>query len=529
MVDGVKVRGPRLDADRELLTDEALAFLARLQRAHGPRRLELLRARRDRQRAIDAGERPTFPEETAEIRSGDWAVDPVPPDLVDRRVEITGPVDRKMVINALNSGATHFVADFEDSTAPTWRNLMDGQKNLFDAIRRTITFEHPTKGTYELHDEVATLLVRPRGWHLVEAHVEVDGAPMSASLFDFGLYLFHNAHALREQGTGPYLYLPKLEHYLEARLWNDVFVTAQQALDLPRGTIRATVLVETLPASFQLDEILWELRHHSAGLNCGRWDYIFSTIKTLAAHPDHLLPDRDQIGMTVPFMRAYTTRVIDVCHRRGVHAMGGMAAQIPIKGDPEANDAAMDKVLADKEREVRDGHDGTWVAHPALVPLARGVFDHHMPGPHQLRRRPDHAEITAADLLAVPEGTRTLAGLRHSIQVGVRYLEAWLRGQGCVPLFHLMEDAATAEICRAQVWQWVHHGAHLSDGTPVTAEALSTWLDEEVATIRAELGDGWSERRFDDAARLFAELSTSDEMVEFLTLAAYPSLLTLED
>jgi len=527
MIEGLHIRGPHVPRDEALLSVGARSFLAMLQRRFGPRRQELLRAREGRQAAIDAGTLPDFPTETEALRAREWTVDPVPTDLVDRRVEITGPVDRKMVINALNSGATHYMADFEDSTAPTWRNVMDGQANLFDAVRRTITYEHPTKGTYTLNEAVATLLVRPRGWHLDEAHVEVDGQPMSASLFDFGLYFFHNARELRARGSGPYFYLPKLAHYLEARLWNEVFEAAQLALDLPRGTIRATVLVETLPASFQLDEILWELRHHSSGLNCGRWDYIFSTIKTLRAHPDRLLPDRGLVGMTAPFMRAYTTRVIQVCHRRGVHAMGGMAAQIPIKGDDLANRAAMDKVLADKEREVRDGHDGTWVAHPALVPLARGVFDHHLTGPHQLRRRPDDV-ITADDLLRIPQGERTLAGLRHSIQVGVRYLEAWLRGHGCVPLFHLMEDAATAEICRAQVWQWVHHGAALSDGTPVTAEAFGTWVDEELAGIRDELGEDYATSRFDEAATLFRDLSTSAELLPFLTLAAYPSLLTLE-
>ncbi len=529
MVKGVKLRGAVTKEDLALLDHEALSFVADLHRRFDGRRRELLAERVVRQAAWDAGEPLGFLGDTAATRDGDWVVDPPPVDLRDRRVEITGPVDRKMVINALNAGATHFMADFEDSTAPTWRNVLDGHRNLYDAVRRTITYDHPRTGKhYALDDTVSTLLVRPRGWHLVESHIEVDGTPMSASLFDFGLFFFHSAQTLVRNGSGPYFYLPKLEHHLEAALWNDVFEQAQQALDLPRGTIRATVLVETLPAVFQLHEILHALRHHSAGLNCGRWDYIFSAIKTRRADPDFLLPNREAVGMTTPFMHAYTQLVVQTCHRRGAHAMGGMAAQIPIKGDPEANDAAMAKVLADKEREVRGGHDGTWVAHPALVPLAKGVFDHHMVTANQVHRQKEGL-IEAEALLQPPEGPRTLEGLRHSLQVGVRYLEAWLRGQGCVPLFHLMEDAATAEICRTQVWQWLHHGAVLDDGTPVTRDAVEGWLDEELASIRAELEPALPNHRLDEAASLFRELATADTLAPFLTLAAYPSLLTLED
>lgn len=526
----VRVRAPRTPSDRDLLGDDALAFLAMLHRRFEARRRGLLEARDARRTAWQAGAPLGFLPETRAVRAADWAIDPVPADLQDRRVEITGPVDRKMVINALNAGPTHYMADFEDSTAPTWRNLMDGQRNLYEAIRRTLTYTHPVSGkAYALKDEVATLLVRPRGWHLPEAHVTVDDAPMSAALFDFGLYAFHNAEELVRRGTGVYLYLPKLEHHLEAELWDDVFTATEQTLGLARGTVRATVLVETLPAVFQLDEILHALRHHAAGLNCGRWDYIFSAVKTRSHDPAFLLPDRDAVGMTTPFMRAYTRLVVKTCHRRGAHAMGGMAAQIPIKGDAAANDAAMEKVLDDKEREVRDGHDGTWVAHPALVPLAKGVFDHHMPAANQIRRTLPDRRITEADLLEPPTGPRTLGGLRHSLQVGVRYLEAWLRGQGCVPLFHLMEDAATAEICRTQVWQWLRHGAALDDGTPVTLDRFDGWLVEVVAAIRDDLDGSTPDHRLDEAAALFRQLATAERLPPFLTLAAYPSLLTLED
>lgn len=529
MSDTVKLNVPDATGAKSVVTPQALAFVGMLQGRFDARRKALLQARVERQARFDAGERPHFLEETRAIREGDWTVAPIPHDLQDRRVEITGPPTTKMVINALNSGATHFMADFEDSTAPTWANVIEGQIALREAVRGTLTFDDPRKGKhYALNDERAVLLVRPRGWHLDEAHATLAGEPLSASLFDFGLYVFHNLAALRERGTGAYFYLPKLEHHDEAKLWDDVFTAAEEALNVPVGTLKATVLVETLPASFQLDEILHALRQHIVGLNCGRWDYIFSTIKTLREHRDFLLPDRGQVGMTAPFMDAYSRLVIQTCHKRGCHAMGGMAAQIPLKHDPEANEAALDKVRKDKEREVRNGHDGTWVAHPGLVGLAREIFDAHMAGPNQIHRRSTDV-ITEDDLLRMPEGTRTLEGLRHSIQVGVRYLEAWLRGIGCVPLYGLMEDAATAEICRAQVWQWIRLGATLSDGTPVTVESFGTWLDEELAQMLSEPGATDAGRRFQEAGELFRELSTSEELTPFLTLPAYDHLLRAEE
>ncbi len=527
--DGVVVRGAVRDGYDEILTPDALAFLADLERQFGARRRALLDTRVVRQAAVDAGQLPDFRPETSEIRSGDWTVAPLPADLLDRRVEITGPVDRKMVINALNSGATHFMADLEDSNAPTWSNLIEGQINLRDAVAGTIRYEHPSKPkTYVLNDVVATLLVRPRGLHLVDRHIQVDGQPLSASLMDFGLYFFHNAKALVAQGSGPYFYLPKLESHHEAQWWNDVFVVAQKAVGIDVGTIKATVLIETLWAAFEMDEILFALRDHSSGLNCGRWDYIFSYIKTLRSHPKYLLPDRGEVTMTVPFMQAYTSLVIQTCHQRQVHAMGGMAAQIPIKSDPDANAVALAKVIVDKEREVTAGHDGTWVAHPGLVKLARDVFDAKMPQSNQIDEMPRlDVNVVQADLLRPPASdSRTLSGLRHSIQVGVRYLEAWLSGNGCVPLYNLMEDAATAEICRAQVWQWIVLGAKLEDGTPVTAERFTTWLDEELASIRTEVGEErFAASRFVAAADLFRELSTSDTLVPFLTLPAYDQLV----
>jgi malate synthase len=467
-----------------------------------------------------------FLPETAAVRAGAWRVAEAPPDLRDRRVEITGPVERKMIINALNSGATHFMADFEDSNAPTWDNVVAGQVNLRDAVRRTIAYTAPETGKrYALHARTAVLLVRPRGWHLRERHLEVDGRDVPAALCDFGLYFFHNAREALARGTGPYFYLPKMEHHLEARLWNDVFLLAQDALGIPRGTVRATVLIETLPAAFQMDEILHELREHSAGLNCGRWDYIFSFIKKRAGDPGALLPDRGQVTMDRAFLRAYSQLLIQTCHRRGAHAMGGMAAQIPIKDDPAANEQALARVRADKLREVTDGHDGTWVAHPALVPVARAVFDAHMPGPHQLDRGRDDVTVTRDDLLRVHEGTRTDAGLRHNIRVGVQYLEAWLRGNGCVPLYHLMEDAATAEISRAQVWQWVRLGAATDDGRPVTAERFLAAVAEELERVRGEVGEArFAAGRFDEARRLFEGLSLAPTFEDFLTLPAYPLL-----
>jgi malate synthase len=507
----------------QILTPEALGFVAMLQRKFADRISTILQCRRDTQHRYDRGQWPNFPKETAEIRAAEWRVAPIPADLRDRRVEITGPVSRKMVINALNSGANVFMADFEDATSPTWANLIDGQVNLRDAVNRTITFEDVKRGKhYALGESTATLMVRPRGLHLPESHVTVAGAPVHASLFDFGLYFFHNAKALIAQGTGPYFYLPKLQHYLEARVWNDIFVAAQDHLGIPQGSIRATVLIETLSASFQMDEILWELRDHSAGLNCGRWDYIFSYIKTMQAHRQAILPDRSEIGMTQPFMSAYTQRVIQVCHRRGVHAMGGMAAQIPIKNDPEANDIALDKVREDKRREVLNGHDGTWVAHPALVAIAREVFDAHMPRPNQIDKKREDVDVSASDLLRIPEGRRTQEGLRHNLRIGVQYLEAWLRGNGCVPLYNLMEDAATAEISRTQVWQWVHHEAVLEDGSVVTAELVQSLLVEEMAILRARHAEG----QFAAASALFLTLATQDELTEFLTLPAYEHIVT---
>jgi malate synthase len=528
---GVVVRGPvPAGPQSDLLSPDALEFLAGLQRAFDGRRRELLDRRTSRQARLDQGELPDFLPETAFVRDGDWVVAPLPEDLLDRRVEITGPVDRKMVINALNSGASTFMADFEDSNSPTWASVLQGQVNLRDAIRRTITYQHPVSAkTYALNEHTATLLVRPRGWHLPEKHVLVDGAPMSASLFDFGLFFFHNAQELLARGTGPYFYLPKLESHLEARLWNDVFVHAQAQLGLPTGTIKATVLIETIMAAFEMDEILHELRDHSSGLNCGRWDYIFSFIKRFSRRADFVLPDRGLIGMTQHFLHSYSLLLIRTCHRRRVHAMGGMAAQIPIKGDPAANDAALAAVSTDKLREVTDGHDGTWVAHPALVPLAKAIFDEHMPGPNQLDVARDDVQIDASDLLTVPSGPLTEAGLRKNCNVGVQYLEAWLSGNGCVPLYNLMEDAATAEISRTQIWQCLRHDAQLDNGDHVTQELVTTVLTQELAGIRAALGDErYDAGRFDQAAELFLSMSTAEDCAEFLTLAAYDQILTLE-
>jgi malate synthase A len=527
-VRGLEVRGPLSPAHEAVLTRDALDFVSGLVRDFAARRETLLEKRRDRQRRFDAGERPDFLAETRSVREGSWTVAPLPADLLDRRVEITGPVDRKMVINALNSGARVFMADFEDANSPTWDNVVLGQQNLKDAVRGTIDYTAPETGKqYRLAPKTATLLVRPRGWHLPERHLLADGRPIPASLLDFGLYFFHNVEALRARGTGPYFYLPKLQSHLEARLWNDVFVAAQERLSVPRGTIKATVLVETLPAAFEMDEILFELREHSSGLNCGRWDYIFSTIKTLRADPSWVVPDRAQVTMQQPFMRAYTQLLIRTCHRREVHAMGGMAAQIPIRDDPKASEEALDRVRADKLREVTDGHDGTWVAHPGLVPLATAIFDEHMKTPNQIDRKREDVSVGAKDLLQVPQGTRTEAGLRHNVRVGVQYLEAWLLGNGCVPLYNLMEDAATAEISRTQVWQWVHHRATLDDGRPLTVERFRRVLDEELAALSSALGPRYAAGRFAEAKALFDAMSTSAEFEEFLTLPAYDELLRL--
>jgi malate synthase len=526
---GIEVRAPQIAAAADVATAEALAFVALLERRFGGRRRDLLARRRDIQRKLDDGWMPDFLPETAGIRAADWTVAPIPVDLRDRRVEITGPVDRKMVINALNSGANVFMADFEDSCSPTWKNLIEGQRNLTDAIERTISFVAPETGkAYRLNARVATLMVRPRGWHLEEKHVRVDGRPVSASLFDFGLFLFHNAERLRAGGTAPYFYLPKMENHLEARLWSDVFRAAQDELGLAPGTIRATVLIETILAAFEMDEILWELRDHSAGLNCGRWDYIFSFIKKFRARPAFVLPDRSRVTMTRHFLASYSHLLIRTCHRRGIHAMGGMAAQIPIKDDAAANTLAMERVAEDKRREVAAGHDGTWVAHPGLVPLAREIFDAGMPGADQIGR-PDSSEaIGAPDLLQVPAGSVTEAGLRQNVNVGVRYLEAWLRGSGCVPLDNLMEDAATAEISRTQIWQWLRHDARLEDGRPVR-QAYPALRDEELARMRGAAGeDGWRSGRFAPAAEIFDRLATSDTLEDFLTIPAYDELIRTE-
>jgi malate synthase len=526
---GVEVLGPLGTGYAEILSADALAFLAELERRFGPVRDRLLARRREVDARLQAGELPDFLEETRPIREGTWRIAPVPADLQDRRTEITGPVDRKMVVNALNSGASVYMADFEDATTPTWANLIEGQINLRDAIRREIDFTDPDSGKrYRLGRKVATLLVRPRGWHLPEAHVRIDGRPMSGALFDFGLYVFHNAKELIARGTGPYFYLPKLESHLEARLWNDVFGFAEDRLGIPKGAIKATVLIETILAAFEMDEILYELRDHMAGLNCGRWDYIFSVIKKFRSRPDFVMPDRDQVTMTVKGMRSYSLLAIQTCHRRGAHAIGGMAAQIPIRDNPEANEQALAKVRADKEREAGDGHDGTWVAHPGLVPVAKEAFDRLMPGTHQIERLRDDVAVSAKDLLAVPEGTITERGLRHNLNVGVLYLEAWLRGTGCVPIYNLMEDAATAEISRAQVWQWRRHGARIQGGATIDAALIRALLDEEMAKIRAAVGEErFRSGKFEEAAALFRDLVLADEFTEFLTLPAYERVTTL--
>jgi len=521
---GLELRRAPEARQHEVLTRDALAFIADLHHRFEPRRRELLAARAERRARLRAGALPDALPDTRLVREGDWTVAPIPHDLQDRRVEITGPVDRKMIINALNSGASVFMADFEDSTSPTWPNVVDGQVNLGDAVRRTIAFTSPEGKTYALDPAPAVLFVRPRGWHLDERHCFADGAPVAGALFDFGLFLFHNAREQLARGTGPYFYLPKLEHYLEARLWNDVFVFTQEALGIPHGTIRATVLIENILAAFQMHEILWELRDHSAGLNCGRWDYIFSFIKTFAHRADFTLPDRGQVTMDRHFLRAYVDLLIQTCHRRGIHAMGGMAAQIPIKGDQAASEAALAKVRQDKLREVRAGHDGTWVAHPGLVPIAKAIFDEHMPTPNQIQRRREEVRVTAADLLVVPDGTVTRAGLRHNVDVGVRYLEAWLRGTGCVPIYHLMEDAATAEISRTQVWQWVRHGVRLDDGAAVDAALVRETVAEILRGYQFELGPAYARSRFPLAARLFEDLMTAADCPEWLTLAAYEHL-----
>jgi malate synthase len=520
------ILGPMEAGFSDILTREALEFLASLQRAFNGRRLELLEMRRQRQAQLDAGILPDFLSETQHIRDGDWKVAPIPPDLQDRRVEITGPVDRKMIINAMNSGASTFMADFEDSHAPTWSGTLQGQINLRDTIDGTIDFTSPEGKVYRLNSNPAVLIVRPRGWHLDEKHLQVDGRPVSAGIFDFGLFFFHNARKLLAQGTGPYFYLPKMESHLEARLWNDIFIAAQNMLNIPLGSIKATVLIETILAAFETDEILYELRDHAAGLNCGRWDYIFSFIKRFRNIPGYIFPDRAQITMTRHCMRSYALKVIQSCHRRGAHAMGGMAAQIPIKSDPEANAIALGKVREDKHREANDGHDGTWVAHPGLVAIAREEFDAAMPDANQVNRLRDDITISAVDLLKRPEGTITEEGLRTNIRVGIQYMAHWLSGNGCVPLYHLMEDAATAEISRAQVWQWAHHPeARLEDQRDVTVALVRGIIAEEMARIRATVGEEQFDRiPYKEAARLFEEIIAAPEFEEFLTLKAYNRL-----
>jgi malate synthase len=554
MIPGVVINKEITPAHRDILTPDALEFLADLERRFRIQRSDLLLQRQQRQHAFEQGERPDFLPETAEIRESPWTIgpSPLPPAIQDRRVEITGPAERKMMINGLNSGANVLMADFEDALSPTWENLLDGQLNVRDALDGTITYTSPEGKKYLLNDQVATLMVRPRGWHLPEKHVLIDGRPMAGSLFDFGLYFFHNVKNFIGEGTGAYVYLPKLENHLEARLWNMVFSYVQDTLLLPRGKIKATVLIETITAAFEMDEIIYELREHIAGLNCGRWDYIFSFIKKFRNDSNFVLPDRNQVTMTSHFLRAYSQLLIKTCHRRGAYAMGGMAAQIPIKDDPEANQAALDKVRADKEREASDGHDGTWVAHPDLVAVAREMFDHHMgiprkldeertnlvpgvhdvfadtpqQGPNQLAKLREDVQVSAADLLQVPRGTITEAGLRNNISVAVQYLESWLRGQGCVPLYNLMEDAATAEIARAQLWQWVHQEkAVLEDGSTITADSVKQMFGEELQKIRTEVGsDRYQAGKFELAAEILENLTITDKFTEFLTLAAYDHL-----
>ncbi len=518
---GATVKGPLEGPFAEILSGPAIEFLSELHRRFEPTRVQRLRDREAVQKALEDGETLAFPEETLDLRDDDWTVAPYPEEVADRRVEITGPVDRKMVINALNSGANVFMADFEDSNSPTWENNLNGQINMRDAVRRTISFTNEAGKEYRLNEKTAVLMVRPRGWHLVEKGFEVDGQPISASLFDFGLHFFHNAQALLERGSQPYFYLPKMEHYLEARLWNEVFEFAQDRLGIANGTVKATVLIETINAAFQMDEILYELREHSLGLNCGRWDYIFSFIKRHRSRPNFVVPNRAQVGMTRHFLKSYVELLISTCHRRGTFAMGGMAAQIPIKNDDDANQVAMNKVREDKLREVQAGHDGTWVAHPGLIPLAREIFDAHMPGPNQIENLRDDVEVLGSDLLEVPDGTITFDGLKINIDVGLQYLEAWLSGNGCVPIYNLMEDAATAEISRSQVWQWIRHRAKLEDGRLVSSDLVRNTLSDVQRDLRSRLGQRYKDGRFELAGQLFLEMMTSPDFPEFLTLVAY--------
>ena len=519
---GIEIRGPILPGFDTILSPDALAFIAKLHRSFESRRQELLAKRDARQKEFDAGVLPDFLPETKAIREGNWSIAPQPADLLDRRVEITGPTDRKMVINALNCGASTFMADLEDANCPRWEMMIEGQVNLRDAVRRTITFAQGGK-SYALNEKTAVLLPRPRGWHMNEKHLRIDGAEVSGGIFDFALFFFHNAKESLARGSGPYFYLPKMESHLEARLWNDIFTMAQQALGVPHGSIKATVLIETIPAAFEMDEILYELKDHSAGLNIGRWDYIFSCIKKFRVNKDFCLADRSQVTMTAPFMRAYALTLVKTCHRRGAPAMGGMAAQIPIKNDPAANDAAMEKVRADKLREVTDGCDGTWVAHPGLVPIARAVFDQYMPTPNQYTKQLPEVNFSAKDLLDFqPSAPITEAGLRNNLSVGIQYLGAWLAGNGCVPVFNLMEDAATAEISRSQIWQWIRSPKGvLDDGRKVTAGMVKALVAEELPKVKVYLGDAaWAAGRYPEAAAMFEQMCTGDYN-EFLTLPAY--------
>ena len=528
---GIEILAPITPEFAQILTPEAIAFVAKLHRAFNARRLELLARRKQRQAQLDAGQLPDFLPETKHIREADWKVAPVPADIQDRRVEITGPTDRKMVINALNSGANMFMADFEDSSTPTWSNQILGQINMRDALAGTISFTSPEGKQYKLNDKVATLLIRPRGWHLEEKHMKVDGAAVSGGLFDFGLYFFHNAAQRVQKGSGVYLYLPKMESHLEARLWNDAFVLAQNELGLPQGTVKATVLIETIMGTFEMDEILYELREHSAGLNCGRWDYIFSCIKKFKKQPDFILADRGLVTMTSPFMRAYSLLLIKTCHKRGAFAMGGMAAQIPIKNDTAANDAAIAKVRADKEREVADGHDGTWVAHPGLVSIAREAFDKVMKTPNQIAKQREDVNVTAADLLNFqPQAPITENGLRMNINIGIQYMGAWLAGTGCVPIFNLMEDAATAEISRAQIWHWIRSPKGvLEDGRKVSRELFQQLVPQELVKVREILGEkGYAAGKYEEGAKMFEELTLADDFAEFLTLPAYDRVIAAE-
>lgn len=522
----LRITGNMNEGFKDILTPGAMEFFTALETEFRAKRKELLERRKTVQKEIDAGKLPAFPEHTKSIRESEWKVASIPDDLKDRRVEITGPVDRKMIINALNSGANVFMADFEDSNSPTWTNCIEGQINLRDAIDGKIAYTSPEGKSYKLADKTAVLMVRPRGWHLEEKNIMLDGERVSASIFDFAIYFYHNARKLMAKGSGPYFYLPKLENHLEARLWNDVFVKAQNLLGIPVGTIRATVLIETILAAFEMDEILFELRDHSAGLNCGRWDYIFSFIKKFRNYPDHILPDRGKVTMTTHFLRSYSQLVIKTCHRRGIHAMGGMAAQIPIKNDPKANEEAMEKVRADKEREAKDGHDGTWVAHPGLIATAKAIFDKFMPQENQIHVKRDDVNVTADDLLAVPEGEITEKGLRTNIDVSIQYMEAWLNGNGCVPIYNLMEDAATSEISRAQIWQWIHNSKGiLNDGRKVTKELYFDLVKDELEKIRSMVGDDrYKNGKFELAAELINKLSTEEEFGEFLTLEAYEKI-----